>query len=228
VRPLAALAAALAAAPAAACEVALALAVDVSGSVGEDEYRLQMDGIAAALTEPEVADALIAGRSAVMVIQWSGAGRQRVVVPWTRVADAGALEGLAAAVAEAERELRTSSTGIGEAMLFAAGQFDAVRDCGRRVIDVSGDGRSNDGREPKAVGAALAAGGTTVNGLAVIGSEPYLERYYRDNVIAGPGSFVVAARGFRDYPDAIRRKLTAELVRPTARASGAELAEARR
>ena len=107
-----------------------------------------------------MAQALVTGRSAVVVIQWAGARRQAVVVPWTRVESAGALEALAGRVADTERRWRMSSTGIGEAMLFAAAQFGAVEDCGRRVIDVSGDGRSNDGRAPRAVGdGAGGAGG---------------------------------------------------------------------
>ena len=99
------------------------------------------------------------------------------------------------------------STGVGEALAFSAAQFGPVGDCGRRVIDVSGDGRSNEGRAPKGIGAALAEAGFTVNGLAITGSEPFLEQYFRDNVIAGPGAFVLAARGYSDYPEAIRRKL---------------------
>ncbi|MEM9048981.1 MAG: DUF1194 domain-containing protein [Pseudomonadota bacterium] len=201
--------------PAAArCDLALALAIDVSGSVDPAEYRLQMDGLAAALRDPTVSDALVGAQAAVTVIQWTGASRQAVVVPWRRTRSRGDLLALADEVEAAPRMWRHFSTGIGEALTFSATQFDAVTDCRRRVIDVSGDGRSNEGAAPEDVAAGLIAYGFTVNGLAIEGSEEDLTGYYRHHVIAGPGAFVMTAASFEDYPETIRRKLLTEVATP--------------
>lgn len=207
-----------AAAPSPACEVALALAIDVSGSVDPTEYRLQMDGLAEALRDPTVSDALVAARAAIAVIQWTGQDRQSVVVPWRRIAARADLEALADEIARAPRIWRHFSTGIGEALAFAAAQFGAVSDCARRVIDVSGDGRSNEGLPPEEVRGGLVRLGFVVNGLAIEGSEEDLTGYYRRRVIGGPGSFVLTAASFHDYPRAIRRKLLMEVTTPVTRA----------
>lgn len=211
-------AATLAATPAAGCDLALALAVDVSGSVAGHEYRQQLDGLAAALGDPDIGAALIRGRAAVTLIQWTGASRQEVVVPWTRVTDAETLSALRGAVAGSERRWDGFSTAIGAALRFAASRFDEVSDCARHVIDISGDGSSNQGVAPERVGPALGAQGVTVNGLAITGSEPFLTQYFQARVIAGPGAFVVSARGYSDYPRAIRHKLAREVVPPYAAA----------
>lgn len=204
-----------AALPAAAeCDLALALAIDVSGSVDPGEYRLQMDGLAAALRDPTVSDALVGAQAAVMVIQWTGASRQAVVVPWRRTRSRSDLFALAAEVEAAPRLWRHFSTGIGEALAFSASQFEEVSDCRRRVIDVSGDGRSNEGAAPEEVGLGLVEYGFTVNGLAIEGSEEDLTGYYRRHVIAGPGAFVMTAESFEDYPETIRRKLLTEVAIP--------------
>lgn len=211
-------AALLAAGPAPACEVALALAIDVSGSVDPAEYRLQTAGLAAALRDGLVADALLGARAAVSVIQWTGRSRQAVTVPWTRVTGPEVLEALAVAVETGPRTWTMFSTGIGEALVFAASTFGPVGDCRRRVIDVSGDGRSNEGLAPEEVRDDLAAAGFTINGLAIEGSEEGIADYYREKVIAGPGAFVFVARNFADYPEKIRRKLVAEVTEPVTEA----------
>jgi Ca-activated chloride channel family protein len=205
---------AAAAGPAGACAVALALAIDVSGSVDPGEYRLQTQGLARALADPTVTDALVAARAMVMVVQWSGRSRQAVVVPWRQMTDVAAVAALAAEAAEAERHWWLFSTGIGEALVFTASAFDGTEGCARRVIDVSGDGRSNEGIPPEEVRGALVRQGFTVNGLAIEGSEPDVAAYYREHVIAGPGAFVFVARDFEDYPETMRRKLITELGDP--------------
>ena len=116
-------------APVSACGVALALTVDVSGSVDSHEYELQMGGLAAALRDGLVADALIAEKAAVMVVHWSGQSRQSVVVPWTRVTSVSSADALADAVEQVPRAWRNFSTGIGEALAFTANQFGPVADC---------------------------------------------------------------------------------------------------
>lgn len=202
-----------------ACDVALMLAVDVSGSVDQTEYRLQMHGLANALVAPEIADALVGAGAVVSLMQWSGTGRQRVSIPWRRIATLADVDALAASVRATPRVWRDFSTGIGEALALAASQFtNDAADCRRRIVDVSGDGRSNEGPLPAEIHPRLAALGVTVNGLAIEGSEPNLTQYFETDVILGPGAFVVTANGYGDYARAIRLKLWRELTTPIAQA----------
>ena len=196
--------------PAHACELALALAVDVSGSVDRREFRVQMDGLAEALRDGVVSEALVRAEAAVTLVQWTGSSRQAVAVPWTRIRSFEDAEGFADAVATAPRVWRNYSTAIGEALRFGLAQFETAPDCRRRVIDVSGDGPSNEGIEPGAVREDLRAAGVSVNALAIEESEADLTAYFWENVIVGEGAFVVTANRFADYPDRIRLKLRRE------------------
>ena len=200
--------------PVHACEVALALTVDVSGSINETEYRLQMDGLAAALVDGTVAEALVRARAQVAVIQWSGKSRQDVTIPWTQISDFADVDALAADVQASVRPWRHFSTAIGEVLSLSREMFGTV-DCARQVIDVSGDGRSNEGADPAVLRDQLAREGITINALAILGaSDDSLPGYFRENVIVGPNAFVYVAAGYADYPRAIRRKLLDELTEP--------------
>lgn len=212
------LALALAPAAAPACEVALVLAIDVSGSVDPAEYRLQMDGLAAALRDPDVREALSFADALLAVTHWSGATRQTPVAGWTEARDPLALAGLIRAVEEAPRVDRHYSTAIGEALAHSEALHDAApRPCRRRVIDVSGDGLSNEGRPPGPERDRLARRGMQINGLAIEIDEGGVSDHYRAEVIGGGGAFVMTARDFEDYPRAIRRKLLRELSPPIVR-----------
>jgi len=218
IRPftLAALAAlALLPAPAAACTVALVLAIDVSGSIDGGEYRLQTDGLAAALDDPEIADALVLGQVALVVVQWSGSGMQRMVLPWRRMLDPRATADFAARTRDLPRAYFGADTAVGEAITFSAQQFAAVADCRRKVIDISGDGPQNAGLPlPPARGAALAAG-IEINAIAIedMGRASPISEFYRRFVIS-QGGFVVTARGLDDYARAIRAKILREISQP--------------
>lgn len=205
--------------PVAACDIALVLAVDVSGSVDSAEFRTQMDGLAEALRDGAISEALVTKRAAVQVIQWTGRGRQRVSVPWTHIRTFDDTDRLAAEIAADQRVWRNFSTAIGEALLFARDSFDEVPECKRRVIDVSGDGRSNEGIEPRAVHGQMAAAGIVVNGLAIEESDAGLTGYYESDLITGAGSFAIRAAGFEDYPDRIKRKLLREVTKQVARSA---------
>lgn len=197
---------------AAACDLALALAVDISGSVDRDEYAIQMDGLAMALRDETVAAALVRAKASLLVLQWTGEGRQTIVLDWRAVTDHFALAQIANDITAAPRRWRNYSTAIGEALLATAKTFSdpAVVNCRRRVIDVSGDGASNEGVAPENVRDLLEQSEILVNGLAIEGSEDGLTAYYREHVIHGPGSFVITANGFEDYPKQIKRKLLRE------------------
>lgn len=208
----------LAAPPAVACDVALVLAVDVSGSVDPRDYRIQMDGLAQALADPQVAEALYRADAQVMLIQWTGTSRQTVSIPWTRIDSYEAAQELAVAVAEVPRAWRNFSTAIGEALEMAIAAFDApeVVGCRDRVIDVSGDGFSNEGAPPEDVRHWAVARGITINALAIEETEAGLTAYFRSYVIAGQNAFAMRAATFADYPDRIRAKLLRELPQQVA------------
>jgi Ca-activated chloride channel family protein len=207
--------------PVRACDLALLLAVDVSGSVDSDEYRVQMDGLAAALRDPVVSEALVRGESRLSLVQWTGTSRQRVTIPWTTIDGFAALESFAAAVETDPRVWRHYSTAIGEVLSVAVDLFEPVMGCHRRMIDLSGDGASNEGISPTGVHARLRDADIVVNALAIEQSDPGLTAYFFENVIRGEGAFVVTAPGFADYPDRIRKKLLREVTLQSAGRAGA-------
>lgn len=202
--------------PAAACRLALVLAVDVSGSVDPSEYEIQMRGLAEALRDAVVSEALVRAEAAVTLVQWTGSTRQVVSVPWTRTLTFEEVDALALKIETTGRKWRNFSTAIGEALDFARAQFDSAPACDRRVIDLSGDGVSNEGREPRDHHAALRAAGITVNALAIEASVEDLTAYFWENVITGEGAFVATADSFADYPDRIRQKLIRETTKQLA------------
>ncbi|MEI2804596.1 DUF1194 domain-containing protein [Albidovulum sp.] len=206
---------ALRASRAAACEVALLLTVDVSGSIDRGEYRLQADGLAAALEDPEVAEALLAAQAALGVVQWSGTGKQTFSIPWRRMLSPAEIAAFAARSRTLERAYTGSDTAVGEAIAFSARQFAAVADCRRKVIDISGDGPQNAGQPLAPARAAAAAAGIEINAVAIedAGRAAPISAFYRRAVLTRNG-FVLTARGLEDYPRAIREKLLREVARP--------------
>jgi hypothetical protein len=205
-------------------DLELVLAIDSSGSVDFGESELQMGGIANALRDPEVIEAIEGGAPngvAVAVIEWSGPGQQLVGIDWTRITDARTAAALAARIESIGRGL-IGETAIGEALRFASdllayGPFQGAR----RIIDVSGDGPSNAGAEPERMRDAAALAGITINGLAILRENPGLDRYYAEHVIGGPDAFVMIANDYDDFARAIRQKLLREI-------RGAPLADAAR
>lgn len=195
------------------CDLALVLAVDVSGSVDQQEYRVQMDGLAAALRDGTVVDALIDQRAQVTLIQWSGSGRQRQTIEWRQIDDAAGAAALATAISDDPRVWRNFSTAVGEAIGLSLDVLAQVPNCRRKVIDVSGDGVSNEGPAPQEYRDALGAADVTVNALAIETGDDDLTAWFFENLIQGEGAFVITANGFEDYPEQIRRKLQRETTR---------------
>lgn len=196
-----------------ACELALVLAVDVSGSVDSQEYRIQMDGLAAALRDGIVIEALLEQEAMVTLIQWTGSSRQRQTLPWVQMRDDTDIEAFAVRIERDARVWRSFSTAIGEALIAAEVALGQVPHCRRKVIDVSGDGISNEGVEPRVRHSALADMEVTVNGLAIETDDADLTGWFYENLIRGEGAFVVTANGFDDYPEQIKRKLQRETTR---------------
>jgi hypothetical protein len=190
------------------------LAVDVSVSVTADSYLLQRNGIARAFENPLLGAAISAvpGGIEALVLEWSDPDRIAVTVGWTRLRDIDGAAAFAAAVRATKRG-SGGLTAIGPALLAAAAAFDHMPEpASRRVIDISGDGMANFGLPPAVARDRIVAAGITINGLAIVTEEPWLEAYYRSNVIGGPGAFVVAARDFRSFADAMLRKLVQEVA----------------
>jgi hypothetical protein len=211
--------AALAILPAQAASVALVLAIDVSESVSAERYLLQHEGIARAFETPQLIEAIAAAPGGIeaLVLEWSDPDKIAVTVGWTRIADTDA----AAAFARSVRATQRSShglTAIGSAMLAAGTAFDRLPEpAAHRVIDISGDGMANFGASPVEARDALVGKGITINGLAILSEEPWLDDYYRSNVIGGPSSFVLVAKGYDSFAEAILRKLVQEVAaRPPA------------
>ena len=214
-RTLLTVAAVCLASPVLACDTALLLAVDVSGSIDPDEYLLQTSGLADALQDPEIADALVAGKVSLALMHWSGVGYQRLSLPWTPMLTPSDVASFAHATLEIARPRDYNDTAIGGAIKFSVRQFAAVPHCRHDVIDISGDGEENSGLNLPAARAEAAAAGVTINAIAieVDGTSTALTGYFRRFVITQDG-FVVTAKGLPDYPRAIQSKLQREVIKP--------------
>ncbi len=197
-------------------DLALILALDVSASVTYDEFALMAGGLAAALREPAIAAALTGGAhgaSLCALMLFSGLGAQETMIEWTRLARPEDVAAFADHVDNVPRVVRPGLTAIGEALLAAEALLGmAPATATRQVIDVVGDGSSNDGVPPGAIRDRLAAAGVTVNGLCILHEEPDLENYYTAQVIGGPGGFAMICRDYSGFAAAIAQKLIRELT----------------
>lgn len=212
----------------------LVLAMDVSTSVNEVEFQLQQFGLAGALLDPVVQQAIEAsGGVAVLVAQWAGEGAVVTSVDWTLIETRQQAVALADRIAAAPRLVR-GFTNIDGAILYAqAAIADNAFSGNRRVIDVSGDGTASNRNPAYARNQAVAAG-ITVNGLVVLVEDIDLGiladedtyNHYRDFVIGGPGAFLIKADGFEDFARAMREKLLREIRGPLLSALPRGIAEA--
>jgi hypothetical protein len=195
--------------------VELVLALDASASVDAREFRLQLDGLAIALKDPDVGKAIDNLKplgAAIAIVQWGGPDDTRVVIPFTHLASARDAKALGHVAGLIQRWHRASETSIAAAMrdgsaLIESNEFDG----GRKVIDISGDGPDNGGIDLAWTRAQMGLGGITVNGLAIEHEDRGLPDYYRDHVITGDGAFVETARDYEDFARAMREKLLREL-----------------
>jgi hypothetical protein len=208
---------------AAAVDLALVLAVDVSESIDLEEYELQHEGIARAFESAALVEAIRGGKQGaidVLVLEWSDRDKQVVTVDWTRVTDKASGAGFAAAVRATQRS-SNGLTAIGDALLAAKVALERVPDAAaRRVVDVSGDGMANIGPPPDQIRDLLVAEGVTINGLAILKTEPWLDGYYDQNVVGGPGGFLMQVEDFPSFVAAMQQKLLNEVTaaRPMRRA----------
>jgi hypothetical protein len=198
-------------------DLALVLAVDCSFSVDAREFRLQMEGLGRAFLREEVKKAIAQGkrqRIAVAVVQWSDENNQKVVLPWTIISGSADADELGMILSSLPRQLAEGGTSISTALMFSALQFENAPSAERRVIDVSSDGRNNIGQPVKPMRDNLVARGITINGLTILNEWPTLDTYFENNVVGGPGNFVMPANDYSAYGDAILTKLLREITGP--------------
>ena len=200
------------------------LAVDVSGSVDEIEARLQREGYIAALRHPDVIEAIqrgMVGRIAVTYVEWAGDDYQRTMLDWTVIEDAARRRGV-------RRRARRGAAGDARTGPRSAPRSTTRCRCSRttasravrRVIDISGDGYNNRGRPVEAARDEAVATGITINGLPIVNDRPNpwggpaadLDRYFEEQVIGGPGAFLMVAKDYTAFASAILSKLLLEIA----------------
>ena len=209
------------------CRQALALGLDVSGSVDAQEYRLQFDGLAAALQHPEVKASLLSTPQLpvqIAVFEWSAPDHQVVRAPWRAIVSEADIDALATQLRQTKHSAETPpGTALGMAMLTGLALLEERKHCWQRTLDLSGDGKRNIGPHPQAVREQLRTRGVTVNALAIGADSPRfgddrlieiaeLSSYFRANVILGPNAFVQTALGFEAFEEAMVKKLKRELA----------------
>jgi hypothetical protein len=208
-------------------DLLLVLSSDVSRSVDAPKFKLQRDGYAAAIVNPRVIQAIRSGalgKIAISFVEWSGVGAQKIVIDWTIIRDEATAKDFSAQVIEAPRAF-ADRTSISGGIDFAMAQLArAPFTSNRRTIDVSGDGTNNSGRDVVDARDEALAKGVTINGLVILSERPMswnadhtnppggLDSYYRNNVIGGPGAFVMVAENFSSFGQAILNKLIAEIA----------------
>jgi hypothetical protein len=198
-------------------DTALLVAVDVSNSVDEQRYRLQMEGIAKALEDPGVISAITNGPQAAIlfaIMTWSD--RSEITLPWVRIGSAADARALAARVRKLPRvrgEFTCLSRMLRSVNDKVIPQIPARTN--RVVVDVSGDGRDdcNPDEPASVVRDELVASKVIVNGLPILTGDEgkSVEDWYRANVMGGVGSFILPANGYGDFERAIRQKFIVEI-----------------
>ncbi len=208
-------------------DLLLVLAADVSRSIDSAKFQLQREGYAAAISDPRVLNAIKSGmhsKIAICLVEWSGLGSQKVIIDWTIIDGPKTAQAFGDRLLESPRPFadRTSiSAGSNSRSLNSP---RAPFDSKRRTIDVSGDGTNNSGRDVTAARDEALALGITINGLVILSENPLpwnpehtnppggLASYYRNNVMGGPGAFVMEAKNFNSFGQAIIAKLIAEVA----------------
>jgi hypothetical protein len=210
-----------------AVDVALVLVDDVSGSINDDEYKLEKQGYYDAFTNSGVVAAIQGGpigAIAVAVVEFAGEGQVENVIDWTVIHDAESARAFAQKFQDAPRS-SWGHTAIGEGVTLAIQDLDnSGLQATRRVIDVAGDGTNNSGRPVEDARDEAAKQGIVINGLAIANESdiPWLQRhthppgglgnYYRHSVTAGETSFVLEVHSYQSFTEAVTRKLVQEIA----------------
>lgn len=199
-------------------DLELVLLADASGSIDADELAFQRQSYATAITDPAVVSAIqntLYGSIAVTYVEW--ATNQATVVDWTIIADADSATAFAEALIGPPRQAGGRNA-IGSALLYGMQQIDSNDIRGfRRVIDFSGDSMGNTFGPPITVARdQVVAAGITINALPILRDGRYigfdLPQAYADNIIGGPGAFVIPAQSGPEFTEAVKRKLILEIA----------------
>jgi hypothetical protein len=212
-------------------ELALVLLNDVSGSMDADEFAMVKAGYRAAFSDPEVIAAIrdSGGAVAVSYVEFSGEHQITVVRGWDLLTDAASAHAFGEAVAAAPRS-SAGNTALAASIRQAAHMLEegGFGDA-RRVIDVASDHPTDGGRSAGVRDQAVAAG-ITINALPIFENRQVgtfdghlgysavqwgvggMAAFYQRDVIGGPGCFMLEARGYEAFGQALKRKLLLELV----------------
>lgn len=196
-------------------DIELVIAVDSSTSVDFDEFNLQVRGLAAAFRDPTVVAAVAdgpRGAISVAVFEWADPASQMLAVPWTVIDGPATANAFARRLDGMTRQVPRGGTSIAGALAFASDLFQKNPHPGdHQVIDLTADGRNNQGPAVDQLRDLLVARGITINGMVILNDDAVLDRYFEDQVIGGSDAFVEAAADYTDYAKAIRRKLIREI-----------------
>src|SRR5690349_7204134 len=193
----------LAAAPAAsdgiATDVNIVTGLDISNSMQQGEIMLELNGMAQAIRDPRVLRAIETGehrRIGFAVFAWHH-GAFPAVVAWTVIGSAedatvAARTITARTLVNVELEGREQVewyigrlTDLSEAIDHADDMLEAAPFIAKRaIINIVGDGKDNVGEEAGAARDRFVGRGGTINGL-VLGNDPAMVAYYRDQVTGG-------------------------------------------
>lgn len=205
-------------------DLALALAIDISGSIDPEEARLQREGYVLAFRDRAVTKAILTGpngRIAVAYFEWSDSWMQKLLIDWTLLDSEAAIAAFADKLSNSPISI-ARRTSISGAIRYAVGLFGrSAYDADRKVLDISGDGSNNDGMLVTDARTEALKQRIAINGLPIINDRPNpfgfpaeadLDQYYLHCVTGGPHSFVEVARNFDDFPRAVRKKLLQEVA----------------
>jgi hypothetical protein len=205
-------------------DLALAMAIDISGSIDPDEAKLQREGYVLAFRDPVIVRAILGGPNGRIVVayyEWSDSWMQKLLIDWTLLDSEASIAAFASRLADLPISIarRTSISGaIRYAIpLFGRSPYEPTR----KVLDISGDGSNNDGGLVTDMRYEALKDRIVINGLPIMNDRPNpfgfpneadLDRYYLHCVTGGPRSFVEVARNFEDFPRAVRKKLLQEVA----------------
>ncbi len=195
-------------------ELHLVLAFDVSASVNDVEFDLQRTGTANALRAPEVMTAIeqTSGGVAIAIVQWSSVTLQTLGLDWVILHSEADAAAYADTVDAMPRRISGGGTMIHSGLDYASRLMDdAPGYARRRVIDLSGNGRTDDPDKLLEVRAWLASRGIVINALAIEEHHDDLTSYFHQYLISGPGAFVVTAAEFENFHEAMQIKLLREI-----------------
>ena len=175
------------------------------------------------MRDPKIVDAIrggLTGHILVTYVEWASPADQRVIVPWREISDAASAAAFATELEKSPyRPGSTTSISAGIdycVKLLQASGINALR----RVIDLSGDGYSDYGRDVRAARDDAVKAGIIINGLPVMNPRAAyrtkipedLDVYYKNNVAGGKGSFTLPVKKLEDFNKVILQKLILEIA----------------